>query len=45
MIGAPVAIPMHYGTWPPIAQDPKAFAPKGVRVKVLKPGESWQAGA
>lgn len=45
MIGAAVAIPIHYDTWPPIAQDPGAFAPKGVRVKVLKPGESWRVGA
>lgn len=45
MIGAPVAIPMHYNTWPPIAQDPKAFAPKGVKVVVLKPGDTWRDGA
>jgi L-ascorbate metabolism protein UlaG (beta-lactamase superfamily) len=45
MIGAAVAIPMHYDTWPPIAQDPGAFAPKGVQVKVLTPGESWRPGA
>ena len=45
MIGAPVAIPIHYDTWPPIAQNTKAFAPKGVQVKVLKPGESWRTGA
>ncbi len=38
MIGAPVAIPIHYGTWPPIAQDPADFAPAGVEVKVMAPG-------
>jgi L-ascorbate metabolism protein UlaG (beta-lactamase superfamily) len=38
-----VAIPIHYDTWPPIAQDPAAFKPEGVKVKVLKPGEQWTA--
>jgi len=38
-----VAIPIHYDTWPPIAQDPAAFKPEGVTVKVLKPGEQWAA--
>lgn len=45
MIGAPIAIPMHYDTWPPIAQDPKTFAPKGVKVQVLQPGQEWKVGA
>jgi L-ascorbate metabolism protein UlaG (beta-lactamase superfamily) len=40
-VGAPIAIPMHYDTWPPIAQDPSTFAPKGIEVKVLAPGEAW----
>jgi len=38
-----VAIPIHYDTWPPIAQDPATFKPEGVEVKVLKPGEQWAA--
>ena len=40
-VGAPIAIPMHYDTWPPIAQDPSTFAPKGIEVKVLAAGEAW----
>ncbi|MDH4045976.1 MAG: metal-dependent hydrolase, partial [Gemmatimonadota bacterium] len=44
MIGAKVAIPIHYDTWPPIAQNPKTFRPKGVTVQVLKPGETWHVG-
>ncbi len=39
-----VAVPMHYNTWPPIAQDPDAFArqaaAQGHAVRALKPGES-----
>ncbi len=41
LIRPKVAIPIHYDTWPPIAQDPAAFAPEGVTVKVLAPGERW----
>jgi L-ascorbate metabolism protein UlaG (beta-lactamase superfamily) len=44
MIAPKVAIPMHYGTWPPIAQDPAAFAPTGVEVRVMEPGEQWSYG-
>jgi L-ascorbate metabolism protein UlaG (beta-lactamase superfamily) len=40
MIGAPVAIPCHWNTWPPIEQDPADFAPKGVEVRVLEVGGS-----
>ena len=39
-----VAVPMHYNTWPPIAQDPAAFAraaaARGHAVNPLRPGES-----
>lgn len=45
MIGARTAIPIHYDTWPPIAQDPKAFAPKDVQVHVMKPGDTWRVGS
>ena len=38
------AVPMHYNTWPPIAQDAHAFAAnaakRGHTVKALAPGES-----
>lgn len=41
-----VAVPMHYNTWPIIAQDPAAFAAKaseaGHTVKPLKPGEALE---
>ncbi|MHC5024240.1 MAG: metal-dependent hydrolase, partial [Planctomycetota bacterium] len=43
-IGAPVAIPIHYNTWPPIAQDPNEFKPAGVEVKVMQPGEVHTCG-
>lgn len=40
-------IPVHYGTWDMIAQDPQAWAEKvrsetSTEVHVLKPGESFQ---
>ena len=43
-IGAKVAIPVHYNTWPPIEQDPADFNPAGVEVKVMQPGETWRVG-
>ncbi len=41
LVGAPIAVPMHYNTWPPIEQDVNDFQPNGVEVKVLEPGDSW----
>jgi len=40
-------IPIHFGTWDLIAQDPKAWAARveketGAKVHVLKPGESFE---
>jgi len=35
-----IAIPIHYGTWPLLAQDVTAFAPAGVDVRALRPGET-----
>ncbi|MHC4992463.1 MAG: metal-dependent hydrolase [Planctomycetota bacterium] len=40
MIKPRIAIPIHYGTWPPIEQDPGQFRPQGVDVKVMQPGET-----
>jgi L-ascorbate metabolism protein UlaG (beta-lactamase superfamily) len=43
-IGPRVVIPMHYDTWPPIAQDPEAFRARvggGAEVVVLKPGQAY----
>ena len=38
-----LAVPIHYNTWPPIAQDPQEFAAaaatRGHSVKVLNPGD------
>lgn len=39
-----IAIPVHYNTWPPIAQDPRAFQPSGVEVRVMEPGQSFDVG-
>lgn len=45
MIGAPLVIPIHYNTWPAIAQDPAGFKQAlerttDCRVWVLAPGET-----
>ena len=44
MIRPKLVVPMHYNTFPPIVQDPHAFAAAveeaGFRAKVLQPGES-----
>lgn len=40
-----VAIPIHYGTFPPIEQDPQEFARlvgDRARVVILKPGETFE---
>jgi len=44
MIGAKIAVPIHYKTWPPLAQDISAFKPAGVEVRELKPGEKMACG-
>jgi L-ascorbate metabolism protein UlaG (beta-lactamase superfamily) len=39
-----VVIPMHYDTWPPIAQDPEAFRARvagAADVVILQPGRSY----
>jgi L-ascorbate metabolism protein UlaG (beta-lactamase superfamily) len=40
-VGAKVAIPIHYRTFPVLLQDASGFRPKGIEVKVLEPGETW----
>jgi len=42
MIGATTAIPIHYKTFDLLRQDCEGFEPKGVTVKTLEPGETWQ---
>lgn len=43
-VGAKFAVPIHWGTWPPLAQeaDLKAFNPAGVQVKLMRPGDTWR---
>lgn len=44
MIGAKYTIPMHFGTFPPIEQDPehfKSLVEGNTTVKVLKPGDEF----
>jgi L-ascorbate metabolism protein UlaG (beta-lactamase superfamily) len=45
LLQAPVVIPIHYSTWPVIAQDPEAFkadveATTTSKVWVVKPGST-----
>jgi L-ascorbate metabolism protein UlaG (beta-lactamase superfamily) len=45
MIEPKIVIPMHYNTWPPIAQDPQAFKAavgKRAHVEVMKPGDTYE---
>jgi len=47
LINPKIVIPMHYGTWPPIEQDPKEFErlvkkSSKAKVVILKPGESLE---
>jgi L-ascorbate metabolism protein UlaG (beta-lactamase superfamily) len=44
LIKPKVAVPIHYKTWPLLAQDISAFRPSGVEVKELEPGETWRFG-
>ncbi len=44
MIKPGIAIPIHWGTFPALAQDISAFKPAGVEVRVMKPGETMQCG-
>ncbi|TVR87773.1 MAG: metal-dependent hydrolase [Spirochaetaceae bacterium] len=39
LIGAPVAVPIHYRTFPLLAQSADGFTPRGVQVQELMPGE------
>ncbi len=47
LIGPKTVIPMHYGTWPPIEQDPRTFEKEvkkvsKAKVVILKPGETTE---
>ncbi|MEP0848098.1 MAG: metal-dependent hydrolase [Phycisphaerae bacterium] len=39
-----VAIPIHYKTFGLLRQDAEGFAPAGVEVKELEPGQTWRFG-
>ena len=39
-IGAPIAVPMHYGTWPLLVDDMEPFVPTGIKTLLLQPGET-----
>ena len=39
LIGAPIAVPIHYRTFPLLAQSAAGFAPRGIQVQELNPGE------
>jgi L-ascorbate metabolism protein UlaG (beta-lactamase superfamily) len=43
-IAPKVAVPVHYKTFPVLAQDASGFQPSGVEVKELAPGETWSYG-
>jgi len=42
LIGPKVVIPMHYSTWPLLAQTASGFSPRGVEVRELAPGQTWR---
>ena len=45
MIEPKVVIPIHYNTWPVIAQDPEAFKAKvgsRAKVEIVPPGSSYE---
>ena len=42
LIQPKVAVPIHWGTFPVLAQDLTEFAPAGVEAKVMQPGEVWE---
>jgi len=45
LIRPKVAIPIHFKTFPFLAQSAATFNPTGVEVKELAPGETWTFGA
>jgi L-ascorbate metabolism protein UlaG (beta-lactamase superfamily) len=44
LIGASVAIPIHYKTFGLLKQDITGFSPKKASVKELHPGDSYKHG-
>lgn len=44
MIRPKVAVPIHYKTYPVLNQTIEGFAPEGVEVKEMEPGQVWVYG-
>lgn len=44
MIAAPLVVPIHYKTFGALRQDAAGFAPRGVEVREMAPGESMKLG-
>ncbi len=44
LIQPKVAVPIHWGTFPVLAQSADDFKPKGVETNVLSPGQTWAYG-
>ena len=40
-VGAQTEVPIHYRSFPILAQDAEGFSPEGVEVKEMEPGETW----
>ena len=43
-IGAPIAVPMHFGTWPLLVDDMVEFKPEGISVRLMQAGEVLTLG-
>lgn len=41
-VAAPITVPIHYKTFPLLVSDLSEFQPKGIEVKALEPGESFE---
>jgi L-ascorbate metabolism protein UlaG (beta-lactamase superfamily) len=44
LIRPKIAIPVHYKTWPLLAQSADGFSPEGVAVREMQPGETMTFG-
>ena len=44
LIAPKLAIPIHYRTFPVLAQSADGFAPEGVEVRTMEPGEVLRYG-
>lgn len=44
MIKAGTVVPMHYKTFPLLAQSADGFKPAGITVREMAPGQTWSFG-